>query len=295
MTAWTLLVMAAGGSARYGKLKQIDPLGPNGETLIDYSVFDASRYGCRKVVFVIRRDLEAVFRNAVGKRIEMQLDVDYAYQDEIVPVATREKPWGTAHAVLAAAKIIKDPFAVINADDHYGHDPFRALGEYFCSESEEAALVGFRLLDTLSDFGPVKRGLCTSSEGHLESVVEVDQVQAVHGAISYLDADGVRRGLTGDEIVSMNVWGFYPEILDILHDKWIQFIRDYGHNKQIEFYIPNVVGELISEGRSTCRILKASGNWFGITYPEDRPLAIDYIRKMINEGVYPEKLWSHSS
>lgn len=292
MTAWTLLVMAAGGSARYGKLKQTDPIGPNGETLIDYSVFDASRYGCRKVVFVIRRDIETVFRNAVGRRIEMQLDVDYAYQDEVVPTISRKKPWGTAQAVLSAANVIKEPFAVINADDHYGHDPFRALGEHFSSEGEEAVLVGFRLQDTLSDFGPVKRGLCTTSAGYLESVVEVDQVQAVHDTIFYSDVDGIRRQLTGDEIVSMNVWGFYPEILDNVHDKWIKFIRDHGHNEQIEFYIPNVVGQLIAEGKSTCRVLKASGNWFGITYPEDRPLAIGYIQNMVNAGVYPEKLWT---
>jgi dTDP-glucose pyrophosphorylase len=289
--------MAAGSSARYRKLKQIDPLGPSGETLIDYAAFDALQCGFRKVVVVIRRDIEELFRTAVGRRIEKQLEVAYAFQDELPSTAfsrviNRKKPWGTAHAMLSAADLINEPFAVINADDYYGRESFLALSEHFHIGHEQTALVGFRLQDTLSDFGPVKRALCTMSDDQLNSVTEVGQIERIEDTIKCVDADGVSSQLAGDEIVSMNMWGFYPTIFASLHDKWMDFARDYGQSEVAEFYIPNTVTTLITQGKIKCRVLATSDRWFGMTYPEDRALAIKHIQNLIEKGVYPKDLWA---
>jgi hypothetical protein len=291
MRDWTLLVMAAGGSRRYGRVKQTDPLGPHGETLIDYSTFDALNNGCKRVVFIVRHDLEDAFRSAVGHRIEQQIDVDYAFQDDVLPATSRVKPWGTAHAVLAAANIIKEPFAVINADDYYGNPAFQALGEHFRSGNQNEALVGFHLRDTLSEFGPVKRGLCALDKDFLYEVEEVDRVQRTEHGIECIDGTGTRRHLTGDEIVSMNVWGFDSTILADMNDEWLAFVRRHEHDENVEFYIPNVVGQLIAKGKRRCQVLTAPSSWFGITYPEDRPIARRRIRGLIDAGLYPENLW----
>lgn len=297
MTDLALLVMAAGSGTRYGGLKQIEPLGPSGETIVDYSIFDALRAGFRKVVFVIRRDFEEIFRSSVGKRIEEMLEVHYVFQDEVVPttssaVMDRKKPWGTAHAILSAADVVHEPFTVINADDHYGAESFRVLSDYFRSGSEDAALVGFRLRNTLSEFGPVKRGLCAVSDGTLLSVTELEQIEPDGQAVKYTGSDGVHRRLTGDEIVSMNMWAFHPAIFEDLYDKWLDFVRDFGHSETAEFYISSVITDLIREGKSSCRVLQTPSSWFGMTYPKDRSVAADRIRDLILQGVYPESLWS---
>jgi dTDP-glucose pyrophosphorylase len=297
MADLTLLVMAAGSGTRYGGLKQVESLGPAGETIVDYSIFDALRFGFQKVVFVIRRDIEEIFRDAVGRRIEERLEVRYVFQDEVVPAAPvavldRKKPWGTAHAILSAVDVIHEPFAVINADDYYGRDSFRVLGEHLGSESQDAALVGFRLRNTLSEFGPVRRGLCTVSHGTLQSVTELEQIEPAGRAVKYVSADGVHHQLTGDEIVSMNMWGFYPAILADFSDQWADFVRDYGQSELAEFYIPSVITDLIGAGKASCRVLQTPSSWFGVTYREDRPAAMDRIQDLIKQGAYPEKLWS---
>jgi Nucleotidyl transferase len=297
MNDLTLLVMAAGSGSRYGGLKQIEPLGPAGETIVDYSIFDALRYGFDKVVFVIRRDIEDAFRDAVGARIEKRAEVHYVFQEEAAPAgpevnAKRSKPWGTAHAVLCAAGVIHEPFAVINADDCYGRDSFRVLTEHFRSNREDAALVGFRLRNTLSEFGPVKRGLCVISDGKLQTVTELGGLQADGEGIGYVGPDGLQGHLTGDEIVSMNFWGFQPTIFPVLRRKWLEFARDHGDSESAEFYIPSLVTDLVAEGERSCRVLGTSSRWFGVTYLEDRPNAIMLLRDLISRGEYPEPLWS---
>jgi hypothetical protein len=297
MTDLALLVMAAGSGERYGGLKQIEPLGPSGETILDYSIFDALQAGFRKVIFVIRRDIEEVFRAAVGRRIEERLEVHYVFQGEVMPtdspaVLYRTKPWGTAHAILSAVDVVNEPFGVINADDHYGRESFRVLSDHFRAGSEDSALVGFRLRNTLSDFGPVKRGLCAISHGTLLSVTELEQIEPDGEAVKYLGADGVSRHLTGDEIVSMNMWGFHPTIFPNLHGKWLDFVRDCGQSEIAEFYIPTVTTDLIAEGKGSCRVLKTPSRWFGVTYRDDRSVAVDCIQDLIRRGFYPERLWS---
>ncbi len=298
MNDLTLLVMAAGSGSRYGGLKQIEPLGPAGETIVDYSIFDALRYGFHtKVVFVIRRDIEDAFREAVAMRIEKRAEVHYVFQEEAAPAGPevdtkRSKPWGTAHAVLCAAEVIHEPFAVINADDYYGRESFQVLTEHLRSNREDAALVGFRLRNTLSEFGPVKRGLCVISDGRLQTVTELGELQDDGEGISYVDPDGLHGHLTGDEIVSMNFWGFQPAIFPALRRKWLEFAREHGDSESAEFYIPSLVTDLIAAGEGSCRVLRTSSRWFGVTYREDRPNAIMLLRDLISRGEYPEPLWS---
>ena len=295
MTSSTLLIMAAGGGERYGSLKQVEPLGPDGSTLLDYSVFDALQEGFDKVVFVIRRDIEEIFRSAVGRRIERQVDVHYVFQGEAVPtppvdIIDRKKPWGTAHAVLSAANVLTEPFVVINADDFYGRDSFSILSKYLQSPDSGAILIGFLLRNALSAFGPVKRGLCELSGEVLLKVTEVDIV-ADGDSIHYVDPAGAEHPLTGDEVVSMNMWGFGPSILEAFGKSWIRFARASGQSPTAEFYIPTVISEFIAYDNGQCRVLQTPSSWFGVTYLSDRPIVVKRIRELINEGIYPERLW----
>jgi Nucleotidyl transferase len=292
----TLLVMAAGSGTRYGTLKQIEEFGPSGEALVDYSIFDAARAGFHKVVFVIRRDIEESFRATVGRRIETRLDVEYVFQGEAeasIPVTgiNRKKPWGTAHAVLSAIEVVHEPFAVINADDFYGRESFSAISEHLQSGDCRPALVGFALRNALSPYGSVMRGLCVVEKDTLQGVAEVD-INTDGDQIYYVDSAGIRRRLTGSETVSMNMWGFYPEILLDFRDEWIAFSRTYGQSEGAEFYIPSVISNLISQAKVSCRVLQTPNSWFGVTYPSDRPVALTAIRELIAEGVYPERLWA---
>lgn len=299
VTSSTLLVMAAGGGERYGGLKQVEPLGPYGATLIDYSVFDALQAGFTKVVFVIRRDIEEIFRASVGKRIESQVDVRYIFQGEGVPeppinTLDRKKPWGTAHAVLSAANVIDEPFAVINADDFYGHASFTILNKYLQSPDSDAVLVGFSLRNALSAFGPVKRGLCELSGEMLLKITEVDIV-AEGNSIHYVDTAGTERQLTGDEVVSMNMWGFEPSIFDAFHRSWTRFARASGNSATAEFYIPIVISEFVANENGQCRVLDTPSHWFGVTYSSDQPVVVKRIQDLIKDGVYPERLWPDSN
>jgi NDP-sugar pyrophosphorylase family protein len=295
----TLLVMAAGSGTRYGGLKQIESVGPAGETIIDYSIFDAVRAGFRRVVFVIRREIEAPFRKAIGSRLEERIEVEYVFQEldyvpaALSPVANRKKPWGTAHAVLVSADAIADPFGVINGDDFYGRTSFRVLAEHLRSGGEYDAMVGFDLRNTLSEFGGVKRGVChLAPDGLLQSVTELENIERDGRAAKYTDTAGVVHRLTGDEIVSMNMWGFRPTLFPHLLEHWIEFLSNRAQNETAELYIPEVITALINRGETKCRVLQTTDPWFGMTYCEDRPFVVESIRSLIAQGDYPVELWS---
>ena len=295
----TLLVLAAGMGSRYGGLKQIDPVGPNGETIIDYSVYDAVRAGFAKLVFVIRRDIERQFRKVVGARFERHIAVEYAFQSlDDLPAGLhapegRTKPWGTAHAVLSGAGAVREPFAVINADDFYGAEAYRLLAAHLGSGTQDYAMAGFVLRNTLSAFGAVARGVCTvTGDGLMQDVVELLQIERDGAQARNREADGRMTALTGDETVSMNMWGFTPRIFDQLRERFRQFLQERGSDLRAEFYIPSAVNELVAAGDARVRVLPTGGSWFGVTYREDRAHVAASIGSLIREGYYPESLWS---
>jgi UTP-glucose-1-phosphate uridylyltransferase len=290
----TLLVLAAGMGSRYGGLKQIDPVGPGGETIIDYSIYDALRAGFGKVVFVIRHDIEQQFREIVGSKFEKRLPVEYAFQElDKLPTpftvpAGRTKPWGTGHAILMAEDLIHEPFAMINADDFYGADSFRMLGEHLKQTRDDYSMVGFTLRKTLSEHGTVARGVCrVDKAGKLTKIVEMLKIEKA--------GTGARQGdvtLTGDEPVSMNFWGFTPTLFRHLRFELVKFLQAHGTEEKSELLIPTVVNTLVLEGRVTCQVLRTTSSWFGVTYREDRPIVIEGIRQLIAKGEYPAQLWS---
>jgi choline kinase len=299
----TLLVLAAGMGSRYGGLKQMDPMGPGGETVLDYSVFDAIRAGFGKVVFVIREDFAEAFRESVGARFADRIEVDYAFQklDDLpdgfsVPEG-RVKPWGTAHAVRAAREHIDGPFAVINADDFYGADAYQVISRWFAeapaaSGKSHYCMVGYPLKNTLSEHGAVNRGICQTDEANLLSDVEevIDISRADDGEVSGTRIDGSR--LTVDDAcpVSMNFWGFTAEYLDQLETSFTEFLRDHGSEPKSECYIPTVVDGLIRKGLADCVVLETSASWFGVTYPDDKPHVVASIAALVAEGAYPSPL-----
>lgn len=298
----TLLVLAAGMGSRYGGLKQIDPMGPNGETILDYSVFDALRAGFGKVVFIIRPDFAEEFKQKVSPKFADKIAVDYAYQtlDKLpagfsVP-AGREKPWGTTHAILCAKDVVKEPFAVINADDFYGQHSYQVLGEYLRAvnpASSDFSMVGFTLKNTLSEHGTVARGVCqTDARGYLTAIDEMTKIgKTATGARNTYD-DGRTADLSGDEPVSMNMWGFTPKLFDHLDRVFTEFLRAKGTEMKSECYIPLTVGQLIAEQHATCKVLRTDSAWFGVTYQEDKPVVQENIRRLIADGSYPANLWA---
>jgi UTP-glucose-1-phosphate uridylyltransferase len=294
----TLLVLAAGLGSRYGGLKQIDPIGPNGETIMDYSVFDAVRAGFDRLVFVIRREIEAPFKESIGARFEPRLNVDYVFQElDKLPggyslPANRKKPWGTGHAVLVAADSIRTPFAVINADDFYGRNSFWLLGQYLQSQQPDYAMVGFVLKNTLSQFGRVARGVCrTTEDDYLESVVELTHIEPDGDGARHIEAGGASHRLTGNEIVSLNTWGFTPTIFSHLEREFVAFLEQRGPDEKAEFFIPTVVNSLVQDRLARVKVLRTPDSWFGITYRGDRPRVVESIHGLIVRGDYPEKLW----
>lgn len=299
----TLLVLAAGIGSRYGGLKQIDPVGPNGETIIDYSVYDAIRAGFGKVVFVIRYQIEAEFREFFGQRFAGHIPVEYVYQELdmlpngfVVPEG-RKKPWGTGHAVLVAKEAIAGPFAAINADDFYGAFSFQALADFLRSIPHSAvaeyAMVGFRLRNTLSEFGTVSRGVCrVDDSNYLQQVEELTQIAKDGNRARYTDDSGQTHPLTGNETVSMNMWGFAPTIFDHLQTQFVEFLTGPGRQEKSEFYIPTVANTLIQQHKARVKVLPSRDIWVGVTYQEDRPVVIKTIQKLIEQGLYPEKLWA---
>jgi NDP-sugar pyrophosphorylase family protein len=294
----TLLVLAAGMGSRYGGLKQIDPVGPSGETIIDYSIFDALRAGFGKVVFVIRKDIEDAFRETVGARFEKRVAVDYVFQSlEAIPPgftvpAGRTKPWGTTHAVLAGADAVREPFAAINADDFYGAESFRVIAGHLTSGSPDYAMIGFVLRNTLSEFGTVARGVCQLADGdYLKSIVEYLAIQRDDDSVKNTDAAGQITRLTGNEPVSLNFWGFTPRIFDQLRESFEIFLEQNGSDPKRECLIPTTMNDLVAAGGARVKVLPAEGSWFGVTYREDRPRVVEDIRALVAAGAYPEKLW----
>jgi hypothetical protein len=299
----TLIVLAAGMGSRYGGLKQMDPMGPNGETVLDYSVFDALRAGFGRVVFIIREDFADAFKQGVGARFADRIQVDYAFQrlDDLPGVFTvpagRTKPWGTAHAVRAARAIVNEPFAVINADDFYGRDAYvRAAA--FLSQPTPAdgkahyAMVGYPLANTLSDHGDVNRGICSTDANHLLTTVEeyVKIEREADGVVRGNALDGSRNPISESGPVSMNIWAFTQCFFAHLEQDFINFLTEFGQQEKSEYYIPTVVDALIRANIADCEVLETTSHWFGVTYPADKPHVVASIRKLIDAGEYPEKL-----
>ena len=299
MSKPTLLVMAAGMGSRYGGLKQIDPVGPNGETIIDYSIYDALRAGFGKLVFVIRQDIAAQFKEIIGARFEPRIAVEYVFQElaKLPPGFAvpdgRTKPWGTSHAILMAADAIHEPFAAINADDFYGSQSFRLLSQHLSSGSPDYAMVGFVLRNTLSDFGSVARGVCQVDQNDLlETVTELTKIERDGTRAKDTSASGDVTALSGDEAVSMNMWGFTPELFPQLKNYFTAFLQKNGHELKSECYIPSAVNELLTARQARVKVLRTQDSWFGVTYREDRPRVVESIRRLIARGDYPETLWS---
>ena len=292
-----LVILAAGMGSRYGGLKQIDPVGPNGEVVMDYSIHDAIRAGFNKVVFVIRRDIEEAFKEKLGARYEGKVEVTYAFQelDAVPPTfarpAPRTKPWGTAHAVLVAKHEVNEPFAAINADDFYGADAYQQLAHELEHPTPNAfSMVGFRLNQTLSEHGHVSRGLCeVTPDGFLQTVTEHTHIEKQGERIISTASESESR-LTGDEIVSMNMWGFTPDLFTHLDRQFEAFLSAYGQEEKSECYLPACVDELIHAKQATVHVVATSSPWFGVTYPDDKPLVIENLRRLIADGVYPRTL-----
>lgn len=299
----TLLILAAGMGSRYGGLKQVDPVGPNGEAIIDYSIYDAIRAGFDKVVFVIRESFAAEFRESFDKKLAGKIKTEYVFQEmsscvpeDVVLGGERIKPWGTGHAVLVARDVINEPFAVINADDFYGPGSYHLLNDYLMEDKPNAnfqyCMVGYELGQTLSDFGFVSRGICqTDKKEFLRTVVERTHIEKSGSKIVSKMDDGSLMELTGKEVVSMNVWGFMPSYFDYLQQHFDSFVRSNANNPKAEFYIPTVVNDLIGKREIGLKVLTSKDLWFGVTYKEDKDTAVQQIHRLISKGVYPDKLW----
>lgn len=295
----TLVVMAAGMGSRYGGLKQIDPIGPNGEIVIDYSVFDALRAGFGKVVFVIRRDIEQAFKEAVEPHFKGRVKIDYAFQSlDALPAGFRvppgrEKPWGTGQAILACRDAVREPFAVINADDFYGRASYEALARTLAARGPAARdylLVGFGLANTLSEHGAVSRGVCEVKDGRLVRVTERTKIER-RGGVIMADVDGRMVELAGDTVVSMNMWGFTPALFPQLEAAFVRFLKEQGAQLKSEFFIPSVVDDLIQQRAAAVDVVPTAARWLGMTYTEDKPLVRDGIRALIACGEYPSRVW----
>ena len=296
----TLFVLAAGMGSRYGGLKQIDGLGPNGETIMDYSVYDALRAGFGKIVFVIRKDFEKEFRKVVLAKYEQKVNCEVCFQSvDKVPAGytynpSRTKPWGTNHAVLMGKDLINEPFAVINADDFYGKESFAVLARFLQDadgQTGKYCMVGYQVANTLSANGSVSRGVCTTDkDGYLTDVVERTQIEAVGNKVVFTE-EGEDTELDPKTPVSMNMWGFTPDYFTYTEDAFKQFLTSYGQELKKEFYIPTLVNDLIRSGKATCKVLSTPSKWFGVTYAEDRDQVIMQLNQLIKKGVYPQHLF----
>jgi UTP-glucose-1-phosphate uridylyltransferase len=291
--------MAAGMGSRYGGLKQIEAVGPSGETIIDYSIYDALRAGFGKLVFIIRKDIEEPFKQVVGARFEKRVAVEYVFQElDKIPAgfkvpAGRTKPWGTTQAIMMTEDVIHEPFAVINADDFYGAEGYRVLSQHLQSGSTDYSMVGFTLRNTLSDFGSVARGVCrVSDDSYLKNIVELTAVEHDGAHAKNTDPEGKVTSLTGDEPVSMNMWGFTPRIFPQLQERFRNFLEQNGSNLKSECYIPSTVGELVLAGQAQVKVLRTNDSWFGVTYREDHARVVENVSALIRGGHYPESLWS---
>ena len=306
-----LVIMAAGMGSRFGGgIKQLEPVGPNGEIIMDYSIHDAIEAGFNKVVFIIRKDIKDAFHNAIGKRIEgicngLNVEFAYAYQElddlpeGIEKPADRGKPWGTGQAVLVCKDIIKEPFVVINADDYYGRHAFEAIYNYLSEHEDDDkyryAMVGYLLKNTVTDNGHVARGICTTNEeGELVNITERTRIEKRDGKIAFTENDGETwENLPEDTLVSMNMWGFTRSILDELKAEFPQFLKKglTENPMKCEYFLPAVVSNLLEADRATAAVLPSADKWYGVTYKEDKPVVVEAIRNLKKEGLYPENLW----
>jgi NDP-sugar pyrophosphorylase family protein len=296
----TLLILAAGMASRYGSMKQIDGFGPNGETIIDYSIYDAIKAGFGKVVFIIKEEFVANFRSIFDPKLKGKIEVDYVFQNldlkqfGIEEEIYREKPWGTAHAVLSGRKVVKEPFCVINADDFYGFDAYKKMVDFLNEEATDSnySIIGYQIGKTLSDFGSVSRGVCKVDEsGNLNEIVERTKVYQDNGTIVYEEEDK-KYPLAYETPVSMNFWGFTPAVFKITEDLFKEFALANKSNPKAEFFIPLIGENLVKNNTATFKVVPTSNQWFGVTYKEDKPFVQASIDQLIKDGAYPEKLWS---
>ncbi|MFI3258800.1 MAG: nucleotidyltransferase [Rikenellaceae bacterium] len=298
----TLFVLAAGMGSRYGGLKQLDGVGPSGETIMDFSIFDAIRGGFGKVVFVIRKDFENDFREKIICKYENHVPVELVFQaiddlpEGFTAPADRAKPWGTNHAVLMGKNVINEPFAVINADDYYGRDSFAVLAQELMSKKEgvkgDYAMVGYRVGNTLSESGSVARGVCATSEDRLlTDVVERTAIERIDGAISFTDENGEVQTLEENTPVSMNMWGFTPDYFEYSERIFKEFLATELNNPKAEFFIPLAINELINSGEATVKVLDTTSKWFGVTYAQDRPSVVEKLQALVDAGEYPSPLF----
>jgi dTDP-glucose pyrophosphorylase len=297
----TLLVLAAGMGSRFGGIKQLDGIGPSGETIMDYSIYDAIKSGFNKIVFVIREELLDDFEEIVSSKFQDRIKISYVFQKtEILPDGfqkpnKREKPWGTAHAVWCAKDEIKSPFALINADDFYGRNSFEVMADFLLkldpNDISKQCLIGFSLDKTLSENGSVSRGVCAMDEnGNLTEIEERTKIFKKGNAAVYVENEK-EFPLTGKEPVSMNMMGFTPAIFQSIEKGMISFLKEKGHESKAEYYLPIVLNNLVKNGEAQVKVLPTSATWFGMTYKEDRQMVVDNVNELINKGIYPKALW----
>ena len=300
-----LVIMAAGMGSRYGGLKQIDPVDEEGHIIMDFSIYDAKRAGFEKVVFIIKRENEDDFKEAVGRRIEKVMEVAYVFQelsnipDGFEIPQGRIKPWGTAHAVLSATDEIDGPFAVINADDYYGRHAFQAIYDYLTTHEDDEkyryTMVGYRLKNTVTDNGHVARGVCgLNADKELVNVTERTRIEKRNGGIEYSENDGKTwTKIDGDTLVSMNMWGFTHSILEEIRDGFPAFLESGLKENPLkcEYFLPAVVSTLLEEGRATVKVLESEDKWYGVTYKEDKPVVVAAVQELKDKGLYPQRLW----
>jgi UTP-glucose-1-phosphate uridylyltransferase len=295
----TLVILAAGMGSRYGGLKQLDKLGPSGETIMDYSIFDAMRAGFGKVVFVIRKSFEEEFKKVFVDKLKNKIDVEIVFQElgnipkGISIPEGRTKPWGTGHAILVTKEKVNEPFVVINADDFYGKEAYVETFNYLTNSKNtgEYAMCGYQLGNTLSDFGSVSRGVCQTDSGdYLITVIERAGIEKKNGIITYKE-NNKEFELKESDIVSMNFWAFHPNLFKYLEEKFNTFIKENADNPKAEFYIPFVIDDLMKENKVKTKVLRSDAKWFGVTYQEDKPISIKKIENLIELGIYPKKLW----
>lgn len=303
MSIPTLVIMAAGIGNRYGGLKQVEPLGLNGELLIDYSIFDALKTGFGRIIFIIREEFKRTFRERIGKKIEKQVDTSYVFQkldinlpDQVKYPSNRIKPWGTAHAILICKKLLHCPFAVINADDFYGKSSFKILYDYlkdpnYNNSRNEFCMVAYKLENTLSDYGYVTRGICKVTKDSFLKEIKERKVQKFNDSIKYMNNNGNWIDLPKKNIVSMNIWGFTPSIFNELEKRFITFLKTNADTADSEYLIPEVIGSLIKEEKVQVKVLRTAEKWFGLTYKEDKSIVQKNIRKLIEKEIYPLDLW----
>lgn len=297
----SLVVLAAGMGSRYGGNKQLDQVGPSGETIIDYSIYDAIRAGFGKIIFVIRHDIEDQVKERFVNRLKGKIDVDYVFQEitnlpEGVSVnPERSKPWGTSHAILVTKDKVHEPFGVINSDDYYGVDSFKILYDFLVNDKKDNcfSIVGYKLENTLSEHGDVNRGVCSvSKDDYLEHIVETRKIGKTTTGIKAPNPEGGEDLLfTGDEVVSMNLWGFKPSCFKFLNEEFTEFIHKYGQELKSELDIPTSVDRFVKNGEMKIKILHTDEKWFGVTYKDDKPFVVNSLRSMVDKGIYPESIY----